>query len=210
MGTIPTSLWYYLYDSVHLPRSESITFNLRTAFKQTQLQPTPIKNKLSLSLPEQNDPSPILAAAKVETCTKAQENVQVPVVEPPKDIKGKRTARILVKPLRKRFSQRIIARGGPSRPKPKKVEVIDLVSDDEEEKHAKAAEEEEEYPEESVEPEETPSSCSLLSPFRATPELAPGEYDDPHDWNFHGDLYQWGTDTLRSRQVHRIVKVIPR
>ncbi|MED6159084.1 hypothetical protein PIB30_039066 [Stylosanthes scabra] len=35
-------------------------FNPRTAFKQTQLQPTPIKNRLSLSLPEQNDPSPIL------------------------------------------------------------------------------------------------------------------------------------------------------
>ncbi|MED6210350.1 hypothetical protein PIB30_063295 [Stylosanthes scabra] len=25
MGTIPTSPWYYLYDSVHLPRSERIS-----------------------------------------------------------------------------------------------------------------------------------------------------------------------------------------
>ncbi|MED6167761.1 hypothetical protein PIB30_005726 [Stylosanthes scabra] len=162
-----------------------------------------------------------IAAAKIETCPKAQENVQDPVVEPPKDIKGKRTARISVKPLRKRFSQRIIARGGPSRSKPEKVEVIDLVSDDEEEKDAEAAveqpnlvknqaeledeeedpdyeeeEEEEEDPEESVEPEETPSSYSLLSPFRATPELAPGEYDDPHNWNFDGDLDQWGTNVV--------------
>ncbi|MED6225788.1 hypothetical protein PIB30_097048 [Stylosanthes scabra] len=151
-----------------------------------------------------------IAAARVETCPKAQENVQVSVVEPPKDIMGKRTARISVKPLRKRFSQRIIARGGPSRPKPEKVEVIDLVSDDEEEKDAEAAveqpplvenqaeledeeedpdyeeEEEEEDLEESVETEETPSSYSLLSPFPATPELAPGEYDDPHNWNFDG------------------------
>ncbi|MED6184039.1 hypothetical protein PIB30_043543 [Stylosanthes scabra] len=38
----------------------STAFTLRTAFKQTQLQPTAIKNKLSLSLPEQNDPSLIL------------------------------------------------------------------------------------------------------------------------------------------------------
>ncbi|MED6183112.1 hypothetical protein PIB30_035036 [Stylosanthes scabra] len=30
---------------------------MRTTFKQIQLQPTPIKNRLSLSLPEQNDPS---------------------------------------------------------------------------------------------------------------------------------------------------------
>ncbi|MED6133100.1 hypothetical protein PIB30_025252 [Stylosanthes scabra] len=159
-----------------------------------------------------------IATARVETCPKAQENVQVPIVEPPKDIKGKRTARISMKPLQKRFSQRIIARGGPSRHKPKKVEVIDIVSDDEEEKDAEAAveqpplvgnqaeledeeedpdykeEEEEEDSEESVEHEETPSSYSLLSPFPTTPELAPGEYDDPHNWNFDGDLDQWGTD----------------
>ncbi|MED6176040.1 hypothetical protein PIB30_084142 [Stylosanthes scabra] len=140
-----------------------------------------------------------IAAGRVEPRPKAQASAQAPVVEPPKDIKGKKTARISVKPLRKRFSQWIIARGGHSRPKPKKVEVIDLVSnDEEEEKDAEAAmeqpplvvnqaeledeeedpdyeEEEEEDPEESMEPEETPSSYSLLSPFPATPELAPGE-----------------------------------
>ncbi|MED6106957.1 hypothetical protein PIB30_009563 [Stylosanthes scabra] len=149
-----------------------------------------------------------IAAANVETHHKAQESVQAPVVEPLKDTKGKKDARISVKPLRNRFSQRIIARGGPSRPKPKKVEVIDLVSGEKEEAQAKEAaleqpplvanqdeeedpnyeEEEEEDPDESVVPEEAPSSWSLLSPFPATPELAPGEYDDPHYWNFDGDL----------------------
>ncbi|MED6119261.1 hypothetical protein PIB30_010186 [Stylosanthes scabra] len=146
-----------------------------------------------------------IAATRVEPRPKAQASAQVPVVEPPKDIKGKKTARISVKPLRK--------------PKPKTVEVIDLISDDEaEEKDAEAAmeqpplvvnqaeledeeedldyeeEEEKEDLEESVEPEETPSSYSLLSPFPTTPELAPWEYDDPHNWNFDGDLDQWGTD----------------
>ncbi|MED6157716.1 hypothetical protein PIB30_025828 [Stylosanthes scabra] len=160
-----------------------------------------------------------IAAERIEPRPKAQESVQAPVVKPLKDIKGKKTARISMKPLRKRFSQGIFARGGPSRPKPKKVEVIDIVSDDEaEEKNAEDAmkqpplvvnhakledeeedpdyeeEEEEKDPEESVESEETPSSYSLLSPFPATPELGPGEYDDPHNWNFDGDLDQWGTD----------------
>ncbi|MED6155791.1 hypothetical protein PIB30_008373 [Stylosanthes scabra] len=160
-----------------------------------------------------------IAADAVKIHPKARGAVQAPVEKPPTDIKGKKTARISVKPLRKLFSHRIIARGGPSRPKPKKAVVIDLVSDDEEETREKEAameqplvvanqeepedeeedpnyeeEAEEEDPEESMEPEEAPSSWSLLSPFPATPELAPGEYDDPHKWNYDGDLDQWGTD----------------
>ncbi|MED6114093.1 hypothetical protein PIB30_076987 [Stylosanthes scabra] len=94
-------------------------------------------------------------------------------------------------PIRQRFSQRIIAKGGPSRPKPKKVEVINLSSDneadirsreaakeqpimvvdpnpgnlEEEEEDPEYEEEyEEEDPEESVEAEEIPSSWSLLAP----------------------------------------------
>ncbi|MED6182701.1 hypothetical protein PIB30_031122 [Stylosanthes scabra] len=63
-----------------------------------------------------------IAAARREPNPKAQASAQATVVEPPKDTKGKKTARISMKPLRKRFSQRIIARGGPSRPKPNKVE----------------------------------------------------------------------------------------
>ncbi|MED6209403.1 hypothetical protein PIB30_054345 [Stylosanthes scabra] len=160
-----------------------------------------------------------IAADVVEIHHKARGTAQAPIEKPPTNIKGKKTARIFVKPLRKWFSQRIIARGGPSRLKPKKAVVIDLVSDEVEDTQEKEAameqppmvanqeesedEEEdpnyeekveEEDPEESVELEETPSSYSLLSPFPATPELAPGEYDDPDNWNFDGDIDQWGTD----------------
>ncbi|MED6181713.1 hypothetical protein PIB30_021983 [Stylosanthes scabra] len=166
-----------------------------------------------------------IAAARVETRPKAQANIQAPVVEPPKDAKGKKTARIFVKPLRKRFSQRIIARGGPSWPKPKKVEVIDLISDEAEEAQEKevAVEqpplvanqevledededpnyEEEEDPEESVEPEETPSSWSLLSSFPATRELRPGEYGDPHKWNYDEDLEAQDLDSAEEEEEDR-------
>ncbi|MED6219638.1 hypothetical protein PIB30_037611 [Stylosanthes scabra] len=56
------NLYRFLLFLTAFNRSQllSTAFNLRTAFKQTQLQPTSIKNRLSLSLPEQNDPSPIL------------------------------------------------------------------------------------------------------------------------------------------------------
>ncbi|MED6145797.1 hypothetical protein PIB30_028557 [Stylosanthes scabra] len=118
---------------------------------------------------------------------KARGNTQAPVEKPPIDIKGKKTARISVKPLRKRFSQRLIARGGPSRPKPKKAVVIDFVSDEEGEAQEKEAaieqpplianqeepkdeeedpnyeeEAEEEDLEESLEPKEAPLSCGAL------------------------------------------------
>ncbi|MED6132810.1 hypothetical protein PIB30_022274 [Stylosanthes scabra] len=84
-----------------------------------------------------------IAAARGEPNPKAQASAQATVEKPSVDIKGKKFARISVKPLRKRFSQRIIARGGPFRPKPKKAVVIDLVSDEEEEAQGKetAAEE---------------------------------------------------------------------
>ncbi|MED6128633.1 hypothetical protein PIB30_099791 [Stylosanthes scabra] len=109
-----------------------------------------------------------IAAARGEPNPKAQASAQATVEKPPTDIRGKKAARISVKPLRKRFSRRIIARGGPSRPKPKKAVVIHLVSDEEEE----AATEDQ-------------------------PLLGPGEYDDPHNWNYDGDLDQWGTDVVR-------------
>ncbi|MED6123717.1 hypothetical protein PIB30_051920 [Stylosanthes scabra] len=72
--------------------------------------------------------------------------------------------------------------------------LMHVLEDEEEDQNYEEEEEEEEDPEESVEPEEAPSSWSLLSPFPTTPKLAPGEYDDPHNWNFDGDLNQWGTD----------------
>ncbi|MED6209436.1 hypothetical protein PIB30_054646 [Stylosanthes scabra] len=122
-----------------------------------------------------------IAAARGEPNPKAQVSAQAIAEKPPADIKGKKAARISVKPLRKQFSQRIIARGGPSRPKPKKAVVIDLV--DEEEK-------------EEEDPEEYPPPYSPLPPFPPSPELGPGEYDDPHNWNYDGDLDQWGTDVV--------------
>ncbi|MED6160594.1 hypothetical protein PIB30_052859 [Stylosanthes scabra] len=135
-----------------------------------------------------------IASHTVETHPKARGSIQAPVVEPPKDM-----------------------------PKPKKVKVINLISDDEAEEKGEEAtmeqptlvanqeepeeeeedpeyeeeeEEEEEDPEESVEPEEIPSSWSLLSPFLTTPELGKDEYDDPHRWNYDGDLDQWGTNVV--------------
>ncbi|MED6221607.1 hypothetical protein PIB30_056418 [Stylosanthes scabra] len=117
---------------------------------------------------------------------------------------GKKAARISVKPLQKRFSQRVIARGGPSRPKPKKAMVIDLVSDEEEKARGKetAAEEpplvatQAEEKEEEEDPEEHPPTYFPLPPFPPSPELGLGEYDDPHYWNFDGDLDQWGTNVV--------------
>ncbi|MED6156313.1 hypothetical protein PIB30_013345 [Stylosanthes scabra] len=88
--------------------------------------------------------------------------VQAPVKKPPTDIKGKKTARI-------------IARGGPSRPKPKKVVVIDLVNDEEEEAQDKEAATEEpplvanqaEEREEEEDPEEYAPPYSPHPPFPA-------------------------------------------
>ncbi|MED6150735.1 hypothetical protein PIB30_075362 [Stylosanthes scabra] len=74
-----------------------------------------------------------IAVDAVRIHSKARESPQASVLEPPKDVKGKRTARISAKLLQKRFCQRIIAQGGPSKPKPMKIEVIDLVSDEEKE-----------------------------------------------------------------------------
>ncbi|MED6143381.1 hypothetical protein PIB30_005653 [Stylosanthes scabra] len=97
---------------------------------------------------------------------------------------------------------RIIARGGPSRPKSKKAVVIDLISDEEEEARDKetATEKpslvENQAEEEEEDPEEYPPPYSPLPPSPLSPELGPGEYDDPHNWNFDGDLDQWGTDVV--------------
>ncbi|MED6171002.1 hypothetical protein PIB30_036655 [Stylosanthes scabra] len=145
-----------------------------------------------------------IAAARGEPKPKAQASIQATVKKPPTDIKGKKTARISVKPLQKRFSQRIIACGGPSRPKPKKAVVIDLVSDEEEEAEDKEAATEEqplvanqaEEKEEEEDPEEYPPPYSPLPSFTASPELGPQEYDDPHNWNFDGNLDQCGTDVV--------------
>ncbi|MED6156379.1 hypothetical protein PIB30_013871 [Stylosanthes scabra] len=90
--------------------------------------------------------------------SKARENPQAPVVEQPK--------------------------GGPSRPKPKKIEVINLSSDDEGEKKKETAVEKEgpepEHEEEEEDLEEAPASLSLLSPPTSPSKRNDGAYDDPH------------------------------
>ncbi|MED6202175.1 hypothetical protein PIB30_102732 [Stylosanthes scabra] len=133
-----------------------------------------------------------IAADAVRIHSKARESPQAPVVEPLKDVKGNRTARISVKPLRERFSQRIIARGGPSRPKPTKNEVIDLVSDEEKEVAEEKKHPEPEDEEEEEDPEEASASLTLPSP----PKGPSGAYDDPHYWDYDVDLDQWGTDVF--------------
>ncbi|MED6225894.1 hypothetical protein PIB30_098004 [Stylosanthes scabra] len=133
-----------------------------------------------------------IAVDAVRIHSNARESPQAPVVEPPMDVKGKRTARISVKPLRKRFSQRIIARGGPSRPMPTKIEVINLVSDEEKEAAKEKKDPEPEDEEEEEDPEEVFASLTLPSP----PKGPSGAYDDPHYWDYDGDLDQWGTDVF--------------
>ncbi|MED6221403.1 hypothetical protein PIB30_054305 [Stylosanthes scabra] len=135
-----------------------------------------------------------IAAVKGEPSPKA--SAQATVETPSVDIKGKKAARISVKPLKKGFSQRIIASGGPSRPKPKKVVIIDLVSDEEGEVQGKKVATQAEEKEEEEDPEEYPPPYSPLPPFPPSPELGPGEYDNPHYWDYDGDLDQWGTDVV--------------
>ncbi|MED6175143.1 hypothetical protein PIB30_075608, partial [Stylosanthes scabra] len=121
-----------------------------------------------------------IAAVKGEPSPKA--SAQAIVETPSVDIKGKKAARI----------------------SPKKAVVIDLVSDEEEEVQGKEAAAEEppliatqvEEKEEEEDPEEYPPPYSPLLPFPPSPELGPGEYDNPHYWNYDGDLNQWGTDVV--------------
>ncbi|MED6109382.1 hypothetical protein PIB30_033078 [Stylosanthes scabra] len=80
-----------------------------------------------------------LAANALDLHSKQMEVAKTTLLEEQKVTKGKRTAKNSVKPVRCRFSQRIIAKDGPSRPKPKKVEVINLSSDDEAEEKGKEA-----------------------------------------------------------------------
>ncbi|MED6112809.1 hypothetical protein PIB30_065033 [Stylosanthes scabra] len=60
-----------------------------------------------------------------------QENPEIPILEMPRTTKVRRTARISMKPIKRRFSERIIAKGGPSRAAPKENIVIDVSSDSE-------------------------------------------------------------------------------
>ncbi|MED6211144.1 hypothetical protein PIB30_070797 [Stylosanthes scabra] len=121
-----------------------------------------------------------VAAARGEPNPKARASAQATVEKPSVDVKEKKAARI----------------------SPKKAVVIDLVNDEEGEVQAKETAAEKpllvathaEEKEEEEDPEEYPPPYSPLPPFPPSPELGPGKYDDPHYWNFDGDLDQWGTD----------------
>ncbi|MED6198108.1 hypothetical protein PIB30_062849 [Stylosanthes scabra] len=75
---------------------------------------------------------------------------------------------------------------GPSRTKPMKNEVIDLVSDEEKEVAEDKKDLEPEDEEEEEDPEEASASLTLPSP----PKGPSGAYEDPHYWDYDGDLDQ--------------------
>ncbi|MED6210351.1 hypothetical protein PIB30_063296 [Stylosanthes scabra] len=124
-----------------------------------------------------------IAAAKGEPNPKAQASAQATVEKPSVNVKGKKVARISVKPLRKRDEEE------ETQGKETAAEEPPLVATQAEEK------------EEEEDPEEYPPPCSPLPPFPPSPELEPGGYDDPHYWNFDGDLDQWGTDVVEGEPV---------
>ncbi|MED6140621.1 hypothetical protein PIB30_095014 [Stylosanthes scabra] len=71
---------------------------------------------------------------------------------------------------------RVIARGAPSRPKPTKIEVIDLVGDEEKEAAEEKKDPKPKDEEEEEDSEEASASLTLPSP----PKRPSGAYDDPH------------------------------
>ncbi|MED6150836.1 hypothetical protein PIB30_076407 [Stylosanthes scabra] len=86
------------------------------------------------------------------------------------------TVRIHSKAQESPQAPRIIARGGPSRPKPTKIEVINLVIDEEKEDAEEKKDPEPKDEEEEENPEEASASLTLPSP----PKRPSGAYDDPH------------------------------
>ncbi|MED6197220.1 hypothetical protein PIB30_054644 [Stylosanthes scabra] len=73
-----------------------------------------------------------------------------------------------------------------------KNEVIDLVSYEEKEVDEDKKDPEPEDEDEEEDPEEASTSLTLPSP----PKGPSGAYDDPHYWDYDGDLDQWGTDVF--------------
>ncbi|MED6222187.1 hypothetical protein PIB30_061921 [Stylosanthes scabra] len=73
-----------------------------------------------------------LVANTLTPHSKAVEDIQAPVTKSPKAVKVGKTARMSLKPLEHRFSARLRAQGGPSKVPKKEIEVISLISGDEE------------------------------------------------------------------------------
>ncbi|MED6226710.1 hypothetical protein PIB30_106401 [Stylosanthes scabra] len=128
--------------------------------------------------------------------------------ELPKATKIKRTARISVKAIQGRFAHRLAERTTPFKATPKEKILIVLSSDDEPENKIedpttkvvemnKAMQEKEEDEEEEEEdPEELPKEESqdlwdLTEPSTSSSEKGYDKGDDPHFWNYDGDLFDW-------------------
>ncbi|MED6194709.1 hypothetical protein PIB30_031018 [Stylosanthes scabra] len=102
-------------------------------------------------------------------------NPIAPILETPQPRKIRKTARMSVKPIRRRFSYRIIARGGPSRPVTTERIIIDDSSDSEINKNVEDDVKEQNAMDEPLIPEE---------------EEVPEE--EQRFWDYD-DLDDWGT-----------------
>ncbi|MED6224860.1 hypothetical protein PIB30_088232 [Stylosanthes scabra] len=103
---------------------------------------------------------------------------EIPIPEMTRTTKVRRTTRISVKPIWRRFSERVIAKGEPSRAAPEEKDVIDVSSDSEMNKKIEDAameliamdeafiSEEEEDPEEEEEEEHPKVEEEVLEHFR--------------------------------------------
>ncbi|MED6222787.1 hypothetical protein PIB30_067773 [Stylosanthes scabra] len=128
----------------------------------------------------------------------------------PKATKIRRTARISVKPIKRRFSQRIIAKEGSSTKASKEKVVIVLSSDHEIQKKVEEpapeltvmnkdiSEEEEDPEEESQEGETEAKNIHNLWGLADSESSSSEEEDiiryDPHFWPYDGDLSDWRHD----------------
>ncbi|MED6125722.1 hypothetical protein PIB30_071387, partial [Stylosanthes scabra] len=72
-----------------------------------------------------------IAAKTLGSHSKVAGNLRTPIMGDSRTTKVRRTARIFVKPIKRRFSVRIVAKGVPSKVAPKEAEVIDIISDSE-------------------------------------------------------------------------------
>ncbi|MED6224371.1 hypothetical protein PIB30_083286 [Stylosanthes scabra] len=142
------------------------------ALKDSPLLPSPTsvivpKKLLVLALA-----APMTTPPSVVTVSK---NPIAPILETLQPCKIKRTARMSVKPIRRRFSQRIIARGGPSQPVITERIIIDDSSDSEINKNVEDDVKEQNAMDEPLVPEE---------------EEVPEE--ERRFWDYD-DLDDWGT-----------------
>ncbi|MED6203273.1 hypothetical protein PIB30_113804, partial [Stylosanthes scabra] len=121
----------------------------------------------------------VLALAAPMTTLPSVANVSkdpiAPTLEPPQPCKIRRTARISVKPIKRRFSERIIAKGGPSRAVTTERIIIDDSSDSEINKEIE---------------DDAKELSAMDEPLVPEKEEVPEE--EQRFWNYD-DLDDWGT-----------------